>query len=202
MAVLPDQARVHTARLSAGLQLDSSPGPIFCPCTVRAHPLYNSPRTGCRSSMLTPAGRTTRLAAVPSCSVLAGCEHSRVIPPPPRLTRTSGSSRVHRCRGGLSTASLGVHHRSSAVRHIRSPRSRPPAACLSLQGYCSGWVPRFVVACSLALAGRPAAVRSFATDFGRPAGCVASPRQRDAPTAAVNVAVLRLLLLLCVHDGR
>jgi len=129
MAVHPDQARVHTARLSAGLQLDSSPGPIFCPCTARAHPLYNSPRTGCRSSMLPPAGRTTRLAAVPSCSVLGGCEHSRAIPPPPRLTRTSGSSRVRRCRGGFihsltrrtSPLICGAAHQESQI---------PPTCCL------------------------------------------------------------------------
>ena len=121
MAVLPGSASLQAARLSAGLQLDSCPRQIFWPCTVRAHPLYNSPRAGCGSSMLPPAGRTTRLAAVPSCSVLGGCEHSRVIPPPPRLTRTSGSSRVRRPLSRLLERPVWVRQPTFASTRVPAP---------------------------------------------------------------------------------
>ena len=191
MTVHPDQARVHTARLSAGLQLDSCPGQIFCPCTVRAHPLYNSPRAGCGSSMLTPAGRTTRLAAVPSCSVLGGCEHSRVIPPPPRLTRTSGSSRVRRCRGGLHPHP----HSAYITAHLRCGTSGVPdpahllPACPCRDIVPAGCLASWWRARSRSLAGQLLCAHSRLISAGRPG---ASP-----PLASATLLLPPSMLLFC-----
>ena len=149
MFIHPDQAHVHTARLCLDVAArndsptKSSPTQIFSPRGARAHCYYdNHGRVADAACWHWQAGvsvwQLSRHAVfLGHATTRQGSHH----------LRASHLKVGHRpCAGaaaGFICGLLGRHHRSSAVRHPRSPRPRPSTACVLCPGYCSGCVPCF-----------------------------------------------------------